>query len=258
MLNKVHFDMTSLIHRYRTLWLRNFFLVFLALLVFLSGCRPAGEPTGAAENQDEMEVASPSPQPTQTEEPTPTATATEVPATETPTPAPTDTPTAVPTDTPEPTATATITPTVTLAPTSAVLFKSVPNSVHIFFIQKDTGGKYCGDSLVEIGTSVPRTGDIEKDIAAALTKLFSFHSEYVGTFYNPLHAANFKVGSVTTESNDYVIIRISGSLKRTKDKCENQRLRAQIWSTFSQFKSSIPIDIYLSKAHLGDLINTDY
>jgi len=153
-----------------------------------------------------------------------------------------------------------MTPTVTLAPTAenASLFKSVPNSVHIFFIQKDTGGKYCGDSLVEIGTSIPRTGDIEKDIAAALTKLFGFRSEYVGNFYNPLHAANFKVGSVNIENNDYVIIHISGSLKRTKDKCENQRLRAQIWSTFSQFKSSIPIDIYLAKAHLGDLINVDY
>jgi hypothetical protein len=252
--------MTSFIHRRRTLWPRNFFLVLLALMVFLTGCQPAGEQTSAVESPEETPVASPSPAPTETPEATLTATPTEVPPTETPVPTPTSTPTLVPTETPEPTATATITPTVTLAPAvdNKTLFKSVPNSVHIFFIQKDTGGKYCGDSLVEIGTSVPRTGDVEKDIAAALTKLFSFHSEYVGSFYNPLHAANFKVGSVTTETNDYIIIRISGSLKRTKDKCENQRLRAQIWSTFSQFKASIPIDIYLAKAHLGDLINVDY
>jgi hypothetical protein len=254
--------MTSFIHRRRKLWLRQFCLVILALMVFLTGCQPAAEQTGAVENSEETQAASPSATPTETPEPAPTATPTEVPPTETPEPSPTATPTIVPTDTPIPTATSTITPTVTLAPTAtatnATVFKSVPNSVHIFFIQKDTGGKYCGDSLVEIGTSVPRTGDVEKDIAAALTKLFSFHSEYVGSFYNPLHAANFKVGSVTTETNDYIIIRISGSLKRTKDKCENQRLRAQIWSTFSQFKASIPIDIYLAKAHLGDLINTDY
>ena len=252
--------MTLLLPRRHILLLRNFSLIALALLVFLTGCQPAGQATVAVESTEDALAATATPAPTETQAPTPTATFTAIPPTETPTPAPTSTPTSLPTDTPEPTATATITPTVTLAPTAnnATLFKSVPNSVHIFFIQKDTGGKYCGDSLVEIGTSIPRTGDIEKDIAAALTKLFSFHSEYVGSFYNPLHAANFKVGSVTIENNDYVIIRISGSLKRTKDKCENQRLRAQIWSTFSQFKSSIPIDIYLAKAHLGDLINTDY
>jgi hypothetical protein len=252
--------MTFLSPRRHILLLRNFSLIALALLVFLTGCQPAGQATVAAESAEDALAATATPAPTETQAPTPTATFTAIPPTETLTPAPTSTPTSLPTETPEPTATATITPTVTLAPTAnnATLFKSVPNSVHIFFIQKDTGGKYCGDSLVEIGTSVPRTGDIEKDIAAALTKLFSFHSEYVGSFYNPVHAANFKVGSVTIENNDYVIIRISGSLKRTKDKCENQRLRAQIWSTFSQFKSSIPIDIYLAKAHLGDLINTDY
>ena len=252
--------MTSSIHRRRILWLRNFFLVLLALIVFLTGCQPAGQQSAAVENPEETLVASPSPALTDTAEPSPTATSTEVPPTETPVPTPTATATAIPTNTPEPTATATITPTVTLEPVAEnrPLFKSVPNSVHIFFIQKDTGGKYCGDSLVEIGTSVPRTGDIEKDIAAALTKLFSFHSEYVGSFYNPLHAANFKVGNVAIENHDYIIIHISGSLKRTKDKCENQRLRAQIWSTFSQFKASIPIDIYLAKAHLGDLINVDY
>ncbi len=252
--------MTLSIHRRRILWLRNFFLAALALMVFLTGCQPAGQQTSAGDRLVETLAASPSPAPTNTAEPNPTATPTEIPPTETPSPTPTATATAVPTYTPEPTATATFTPTVTLEPAAEnrPLFKSVPNSVHIFFIQKDTGGKYCGDSLVEIGTSVPRTGDVEKDIAAALTKLFSFHSEYVGSFYNPVHAANFKVGSVTTEKSNAIIIRISGSLKRTKDKCENQRLRAQIWSTFSQFKADLPIDIYLSKAHLGDLINVDY
>lgn len=185
--------------------------------------------------------------------------------------------TAVPTDTlaPSPTSTITATPSVTqtLAPTetmtstatlivlqdlAAQAGETVENSIRIFFIKENTGGPICGDSLVWINTDIPRTNNIAKNVSAALTRLFSYRSKYVGDLYNPAYVVQAKVKKVSLSPEGLLYIQLAGSLKeRTKDDCENIRLREQIWATFRQFKGYSRYVIYLNSALLGDLINTD-
>lgn len=213
--------------------------VFQALLIFpiLTGCGALpGRPT-----------------PTFTPEP-PTATSlptnTPVPPTDTPLPpteTPTITPTLPPTDTPTPEATATNTP---LPPTP-----KPEEAILIYMIQKDTGGNVgCGDSMVWLNTGTFRSGSIEKDVSFALYKLFQIKMEYYGELYNPVYASNFNVSSVTFKRDGQVDIQLTGSYGRSGDKCDNSRVREQIWSTVRQFKEIKRVYILLNTSLLGDVL----
>ena len=193
--------------------------------------------------------------------PTPTITSTQLPLS-TNTPVPSSTPSVTATDLTTPTSSPTETLTSTPEPmnlgNSSLNMGTVENSIRIFFIQENTGGPICGDSLVWINTDIPRSSNTAKNITAALTRLFSYRTKYVGDLYNPAHVVSAKVKKVTLSKDGFLFIQLAGSMKeRTKDDCENIRLRSQIWSTFRQFKGYDGYTIYLGNALLGDLINTD-
>jgi hypothetical protein len=193
---------------------RILLISFILLILLVTGCTQ----TATLPAQPEAVTDTPTLEPT-----------TQLPPSDTPTPEP---PTSTPTDTAAPTET----PTATLRPISyGNLPKAVPDSVRIFFILPNSGGTICGDSLISVGTDIKKTGRTAEDVKAALTKLFSFHSEYIGSFYNPVHAVNFKVKKVTLDQSGHLDVRLAGSFDRTSDKCENDRLKSQIWSTFRQF-----------------------
>jgi hypothetical protein len=174
-----------------------------------------------------------------------------------PTPSYTATNTAVPTSIPTETLTSTPEP-INLDRSTFPSGGTIENPIRIFFIRQNTGGHICGDSLVWINTDIPRSGNTVKNITAALTRLFSYRTKYVGDLYNPAYIVSAKVKNVTLSKEGFLFIQLAGSMKeRTKDDCENNRLRSQIWSTFRQFKGYDRYDIYLDKARLGDLINTD-
>ena len=132
----------------------------------------------------------------------------------------------------------------------------VENSVRIYFIQFNNGGPICGDSAVPIATSIARTGDIPKDVEAALDLLLSYKSKYVGDYYNPAHNANMKVSRVNFDSG-LITVRFVGTITRTKDHCERARLKAQIWNTIKQFKDITSNNIYLNNAPLGDMLSNE-
>ncbi len=135
--------------------------------------------------------------------------------------------------------------------------KVVGDSVKIFFIQEKTGGNLCGDSLAVAGTDIPASGNKAKDVANALKKLFSYRTKYVGNLYNPAHRMNVTSVQVRLQDDGTLFIQLGGSMNRTQDDCELDRLRAQIWATFGQYKSQKKYAIYFNKAKLGDLIHSD-
>lgn len=214
-------------------------LLMIALL--LAACSPAGV-------QSTQLPASETPAPSQTPAPPtetalPSATATNI-----PTEVPTDTATAVPTETAAPSST----PTETVPPPTP----SGDDAIYIYYVQKDTGGPVaCGDSVIMVNTGLYRTGDVEQDVATALSQLFSYHRDYWGELYNSLWKSNMAVTSVEyTPAQSKVSIQLDGTYVRTGDPCDNSRSRAQIWSTIRQFDGVQEVYILLRGSLLGDIL----
>ena len=175
----------------------------------------------------------------------PTVTATQLP----PTHPPTITATLPPTDTPTPSET----PTATQPPPTA----SGEDAIYVYYIQLNTGGPVaCGDSLVKANTGVWRSGDIEADVKTALERLF-FKRKFFGELYNPVYLSNLAVQSVDfQESQGLVNVYLDGTYVRSGDRCDDGRVRAQIWTTIRQFKAIKTVYILLRTALLGDLLAT--
>lgn len=230
------------------------FLVGFLILVILLGCsNNARQPVESPVIQESDTPVLPTALP-ETDTPTPNPPTATILPTETLTPTASRTATAALTDTPTPSETATSYPTRI---SFGNLPKPVPNSVRLYFIQKETGGPICGNDLISVGTDIPRTGRIAQDVKAALTRLFSYHSEYMGDLYNPSHRTDFKVKKVTL-SGGVLDIKLAGSFDNLKDKCENEMLKSQIWSTFQQFGGYTKYIVWLDSKLLGDMISNDY
>jgi len=216
-------------------------LVSILFLVSLLGCsaplslpglgRPSETPTAT----EPPPSATPLP-PTATPTPvTPSATAT---ATKTPLPSDTPTTTATPTDTP-------------LPPTP-----NADQAIFIYLIPLDDKGEPlgCGDESVRVSTGVFKTGDVAADVATALRLLFQ-KRKYIAGAYNPTYLSNFRIDSVSWRQNGQLSVRLSGGYIRSGDKCDDRRVRTQIWSTMRQFKGvKGDIDILMNGNLLGDLL----
>lgn len=121
---------------------------------------------------------------------------------------------------------------------------------------KRTGG--CLDQVVYINSGMPRTGVIETDAATALTRLFSYKSEYVGSLYNPVYRSTFSVVRVSYKAGlSQLTVELDGSYVRTGDKCDNRRVRDQIWSTARQFPGVKSVIVYVNGNLLGDILAND-
>lgn len=183
-----------------------------------------------------------SPPPTATVPP-PTETATAIPHTSTPTVTP------LPSETPAPTET----PTETSPPPTP----SGEDAIYVYYILLNDGGPVaCGDSLVKANTGLARTGDIEADVRTALERLF-FKRQYFGRLYNPVYLSNLEVESVKYDKNTKeVSVRLDGTYVRSGDRCDDGRVRAQIWTTIRQFEGVKTVYILLRESLLGDILAT--
>jgi hypothetical protein len=125
-------------------------------------------------------------------------------------------------------------------------------------VQTDTGGPVaCGDSLVKINTGQPRSGDVQTDVATALRSLF-VKSQYVAGLYNPAYLSNISVTSVEYKaSSEYVGVELSGTYVRSGDRCDDSRVRAQVWTTIRQFPGVRTVYILLNGNLLGDILASD-
>lgn len=191
------------------------------------------------------------------------------PATDTPVPPtvtlppPTDTPSPLP---PTPTNTVTLTSlpsetstaTETATPTSPPATPSGDEAIYVYYIQLDTGGPVaCGDSLVAANTGLWRTGDVEEDVRTALGRLF-FKKQWFGKLINPVYLSNLSVANVVfNQSSGEVSIDLEGTYVRSGDRCDDGRVRAQIWTTIRQFKGIKTVYILLNGNLLGDILSTE-
>ena len=199
------------------------------------------------------------PEPTAT--PTTPPTSTPLP-TSTNTPLPTETPTLTPS--PTPTATSTPLPTETATPTATATVTKVPlsvkegNVIYAYMILKDSGGPIgCGDTAIPIITGYARTGDIAQDVRTALSMVFQ-KSEYVAGLYNPAFRSNISVGGVNFKpASGEVVVNLVGTYVRSGDRCDNARVRAQVWQTIRQFPGVKSALVYLNDNLLGDVLAND-
>lgn len=201
------------------------------------------------------------PSPTEQLATTPTAIPVEPTATDTPTQentatatatlAPSATPSLTPTVAPSETSTPEDTPTVTAAPPTP----SGEDAIYIYMIQIGNGGPIaCGDSSVPINTGVWRTGDMESDVRTALQRLF-VKQQFIAGLNNPAYLSNIQVDSVNYKAFQGILsIRLSGTYVRSGDRCDDRRVREQVWSTIRQFSGIKTIDILLNGNLLGDIL----
>jgi hypothetical protein len=220
-------------------------LLVAVILIGLSAC--AATPQMAGSGQPSASPAEPS-------STTPPPSVTPKPPTDTPLP-PTETATLAPFATPTPTETPTPsdTPTETVPPPTA----SGDEAIYVYYIQLNTDGPLsCGDSLVKVNTGVYRSGDVASDVATALQRLFS-KQQYIGNLYNPVYLSNWRIDSVEFKSfSGLVNVSFSGAYVRSGDRCDDSRVRAQIWSTIRQFPGVKTVYILMNGNLLGDILAT--
>jgi len=177
-------------------------------------------------------------------------TATEIPTTS-------NTPTKV--NTPTSTNTSTVTATVTPSPTATQPppTPSGDDAIYIYAIQDQSDDpKACDFIAVRLNTGVWRTGDTGSDIKSALRSLF-VKRQYFGALENPAYLSNITVDSVEFKAySGLVAIRLSGTYVRSGDRCDDSKVRAQVWTTIRQFPEVKTIDILLNGNLLGDILAT--
>ncbi len=125
----------------------------------------------------------------------------------------------------------------------------------MYYINKDEKGPFgCGEALWYIKTRQPKTSSIQNDIRYALTTILSYHSEMIGTLYNPGYASNLAVSDVMV-SGESVVVSLTGTYERTKDHCDGRRLIDQLRQTIKQFKSISNIQITINGTPIADVVS---
>lgn len=172
------------------------------------------------------------------------------------TPLPTATPMPSPTFTPEPTATQPpATPTAVPLPPTAEATLSADQAILVYYINKNESGPYgCGEALWYIKTKQPKTSNAVNDIRYALNTILTYHSETIGSLYNPGYASNLAVSNVTFLENG-VIVSLTGTYTRTKDNCDGKRLIDQLRMTIKQFEGISNIQITINGTPIADVIS---
>lgn len=163
------------------------------------------------------------------------------------------------TDTQEPTSTYTALPTETVTNTPAPTLESgkvarsfVENPIVMYFIQPNTDGpEACGDSIIGVGIGVSRSNDISNDVTLALEALLGQKSEWVLGLFNPVSRSSIRVRDVSF-SEGLITVNFAGTYVRSDEKCDNLRVKAQIWSTIRQFRAIKSTNIYLNNIPFGD------
>jgi hypothetical protein len=223
-------------------------LLAAALLVACASPQPTSEPVPAENTQPPTDTLPP---PTETSAPTQTATLTLPPPTETATLPPSQTPTPADTETSTPSATLTLAPSAGGIPLPAARF----DMVNIYFVQLNSGNAACGDRILAVSSEAKISGNIAKDVAAGLRKLFSYHSKFYGELYNPLFASRLRVEGVEFDKQKgYLEVWLSGHYEPSGDDCDKVRVRTQVWGVIRQFPEVTSSTVHLNRILLGDLL----
>ncbi|HSB03341.1 MAG TPA: hypothetical protein VLE49_22010 [Anaerolineales bacterium] len=231
-------------------------IIFLFILPALAACTSATPQVPTITPAPPTETAAP---PTDTATPLPSDTPTFTPppptATATATPEPTLTSTPAFTDTPA--ATATFTP----PPKPTFLFIPLPaassDTINIYFVQKISGSGECNIRIIAVSSGIKISGDVEADVKAGLTKLFSYKDQYYGDLYNPLYKSRIRVQEVDLDKSGLIDVFMTGSYQASGDPCDNTGVKGQVWSTIKQFRDVETTNIILNRVPFGDRVSND-
>ena len=224
------------------------FINAILLLFILAGCSstPTASPAPTQVVSTEQLLA---PTETLTPLPSPTMTETALPATAT------QIPTMQSTDTPLPTeALATITSTPEPTATNQPL--AFNDAIWVYYIELDTGGPDgCGDTAVPVSIGLPRTGNVAQDVETALRNLLSYKRPDFGPLYNPIYLSNITLNSVTfNESTAFLNVNMTGTYVRSKDSCDNTRVKNQMLRTVMQFPQIKGKNLEFNGGSFGDYV----
>jgi hypothetical protein len=94
------------------------------------------------------------------------------------------------------------------------------------------------------------------DVATALKNLF-VKRQYIAGLYNPAYLSNIIVDKVDFKPYQGIIsVRLLGTYVRSGDRCDDRRVREQVWRTIRQFPGVKTVDILLNGNLLGDILAT--
>lgn len=208
-------------------------MIMLAIIISASGCREIPF-LGPTQTPTSTHTPLPSPTSPPTDTPEPTLTFTQPPPTDTPLPPPTEAPTIPPQ------------PTATLSKDQAVL---------VYYINKNEKGQFgCGEALWYVKTHFPKTGNIMVDVTNALKIILTYHSDTIGTLYNPGYASNLTVKNVDFNSGQIKVF-LTGEYVKTKDPCDAARFKDQLRFTIKQFPGVTSIVIYINGTPIADVLS---
>ena len=220
----------------------------MLILFILAGCSstPTASPVPTQVVSTEQMI---SPTDTQTPLPSPVMTETNLP------PTATQMPTIQPTDTPAPTELP-ATDTITTEPTATNQPLAFKDAIWVYYIELDTGGPDgCGDTAVPVSIGLPRTGNVVQDVEAALRNLLSYKRPDFGPLYNPIYLSNITLNSVTfNDSTGILNVNMTGTYVRSKDSCDNTRVKNQMLRTVMQFPQIKGKNLEFNGGSFGDYV----
>jgi len=84
-------------------------------------------------------------------------------------------------------------------------------------------------------------------------------SKYYGSLYNPVSYSTFRVADINlSEASGFLTVWLSGKYKPSGNKCDNTRVKAQIWSTAKQFGGITGTNFYINGPNpFGDFVSND-
>jgi hypothetical protein len=109
--------------------------------------------------------------------------------------------------------------------------------------------------LYYLNTGVPKTTDIPTDVKYALGRILSYHGETIGNLYNPGYASALSVHDVRLNADNTIVVLLTGTYVKTKDRCDGPRFRDQLRFTIKQVSDLNSIQILINGAPIGDVIS---
>jgi hypothetical protein len=172
--------------------------------------------------------------------------------------------TPAPTQTPAPTVTFTLAPTneppQAPAPTEPPLPTDAPaaseaDAIKVYYFNKNEKGPYgCNEALYWVKTHQAKSNDILGDVRYALSLILNYHKENFGKLYNPGYASNLSVSEVRKLSDTSILVALTGTYERTKDRCDGPRLRDQLRQTIKLVSGMKDIQITINGTPIADVI----
>jgi hypothetical protein len=124
--------------------------------------------------------------------------------------------------------------------------------VNIYLIDIGSGSVGCGDAVVAVRRTIPKT---QAPLTAALNQLLSLHDQYYGQsgLYNALYQSYLKVQSISAKGTTWTV-RLQGTMQLS-GVCDIPRVEEQLRRTALQFPTVKQVSFYVNGVPLKDALS---